>query len=132
MNNKSAQRKTYYLIGFVIYIWLLRRDDQLQIDISVQRLNINIVLGILWSGPTINNLDNCVMHIYCLFICYDMYINCKLVILWYVLYLVCSYTYYISTNINSVPVLNGTNFKNWKENVMIALAFMDLDVILRT
>ncbi|CAH9088342.1 unnamed protein product, partial [Cuscuta europaea] len=38
----------------------------------------------------------------------------------------------ISANINSIPVLNGTNFKEWKENVMIVLGCMDLDLALRT
>ncbi|XP_075478716.1 uncharacterized protein LOC142519555 [Primulina tabacum] len=37
----------------------------------------------------------------------------------------------ISASINSIPVLNGTNFKNWKENVMIVLGCMDLDFALR-
>ncbi|KAH9667839.1 reverse transcriptase Ty1/copia-type domain-containing protein [Citrus sinensis] len=34
----------------------------------------------------------------------------------------------ISANMNSVPVLNGTNFKDWKENMMILLGCMDLDL----
>ncbi|CAH9074220.1 unnamed protein product, partial [Cuscuta europaea] len=38
----------------------------------------------------------------------------------------------ISANINSIPMLNGTNFKEWKENVMIVLGCMDLDLALRT
>lgn len=37
----------------------------------------------------------------------------------------------ISANINSIPVLNGTNFKNWKENIEIVLGCMDLDLALR-
>ena len=37
----------------------------------------------------------------------------------------------ISANINSIPMLNGTNFKDWKENVMIVLGCMDLDLALR-
>uniref|UniRef100_A0A1S3Y7A2 Retrovirus-related Pol polyprotein from transposon TNT 1-94 n=1 Tax=Nicotiana tabacum TaxID=4097 RepID=A0A1S3Y7A2_TOBAC len=37
----------------------------------------------------------------------------------------------ISANINSIPVLNGTNFKEWKENIMIVLGCMDLDLALR-
>ncbi|XP_024046630.1 protein FAR1-RELATED SEQUENCE 4-like [Citrus clementina] len=37
----------------------------------------------------------------------------------------------ISANINSVPVLNGTNFKDWKENMMILLGCMDLDLSFR-
>ena len=32
---------------------------------------------------------------------------------------------------NSVPILNGTNFKDWKENIEIILGCMDLDLTLR-
>ncbi|KAL2481977.1 hypothetical protein Adt_34943 [Abeliophyllum distichum] len=38
----------------------------------------------------------------------------------------------ISANINSIPILNGSNFKHWKENIMIVLGCMDLDLALRT
>ncbi|XP_022638717.1 uncharacterized protein LOC106767994 isoform X1 [Vigna radiata var. radiata] len=34
-------------------------------------------------------------------------------------------------NINLVPVLNNTNFKDWKENMEIFLGCMDLDLALR-
>lgn len=37
----------------------------------------------------------------------------------------------MSVNLNSVPVLNGANFKDWKENIKIVLDFMDLDLVLR-
>ena len=37
----------------------------------------------------------------------------------------------ISARINSIPMLNGTNFKAWQENVMIVLGVMDLDLALR-
>ena len=37
----------------------------------------------------------------------------------------------ISIDLNSVPILNGTNFKDWKENVVIVLSCMDLDLALR-
>ena len=37
----------------------------------------------------------------------------------------------ISANINSIHVLSGTNFKTWKENLMIVLGCMDLDLALR-
>ncbi|RVX15941.1 hypothetical protein CK203_005678 [Vitis vinifera] len=37
----------------------------------------------------------------------------------------------ISTNVNNIPVLNGTNFKKWKERVMIVLGCMDLDYALK-
>ena len=37
----------------------------------------------------------------------------------------------ISANINSILVLNGTNFKDWKENIEIVLGCMDLDLALR-
>lgn len=37
----------------------------------------------------------------------------------------------ISANVNSIPVLNGTNFKDWKANMEIVLGCMDLDLALR-
>ena len=33
----------------------------------------------------------------------------------------------ITSNINSIPILNGSNFKEWKENLSIVLGVMDLD-----
>ena len=38
----------------------------------------------------------------------------------------------ITTNINLILMLNDTNFKDWKKNVMIVLRCMDLDLALRT
>ena len=38
----------------------------------------------------------------------------------------------ITANINSIPMLNGTNFKSWKDNLLIVLGVMDLDLALRT
>ncbi|RVW20374.1 hypothetical protein CK203_113567 [Vitis vinifera] len=40
-------------------------------------------------------------------------------------------TYSISANVNNIPVLNDTNFKKWKEHVIIVLGCMDLDYALR-
>ncbi|RVW13644.1 Retrovirus-related Pol polyprotein from transposon TNT 1-94 [Vitis vinifera] len=37
----------------------------------------------------------------------------------------------ISSNVKNIPVLNGTNFKKWKEHVIIVLGCMDLDYELR-
>ncbi|KAL6322834.1 hypothetical protein AAG906_020834 [Vitis piasezkii] len=37
----------------------------------------------------------------------------------------------ISANVNSIPMLNGTNFMKWKEHVIIVLGCMDLDFALR-
>ena len=37
----------------------------------------------------------------------------------------------INVNINSIPMLNGTNFKTWHENLQIVLGIMDLDLALR-
>ncbi|KAK4486906.1 hypothetical protein RD792_006215 [Penstemon davidsonii] len=37
----------------------------------------------------------------------------------------------ISANISSIPVLSGTNYKKWREHVMIVLGCMDLDHALR-
>lgn len=36
----------------------------------------------------------------------------------------------ISANINSILMLNGSSFKDWKENVLIVLSCMDLDLAL--
>ncbi|XP_024020129.1 uncharacterized protein LOC112091246 [Morus notabilis] len=38
----------------------------------------------------------------------------------------------VSAQVNAIPMLNGTNFKVWKENVEIILGCMDLDLPLRT
>ena len=32
---------------------------------------------------------------------------------------------------NSIPILSGFNFKDWKENIFIVLGCMDLDLALR-
>ncbi|KAL6334689.1 hypothetical protein AAG906_021246 [Vitis piasezkii] len=37
----------------------------------------------------------------------------------------------ISANVNNIPMLNGTNFKKWKEHVIIVLGCMDVDYALR-
>ena len=37
----------------------------------------------------------------------------------------------VYANLNLVPTLSGTNCKNWKENVLIVLGYMDLDLALR-
>ncbi|XP_024027760.1 uncharacterized protein LOC21410770 [Morus notabilis] len=34
----------------------------------------------------------------------------------------------ITANINSIPMLNGSNFKSWQENLLIVLGVMDLDL----
>jgi hypothetical protein len=38
----------------------------------------------------------------------------------------------ITASINSIPMLNGSNFKSWKDNLLIVLGVMDLDLALRT
>ena len=37
----------------------------------------------------------------------------------------------ITANINSIPMLNDSNFKSWQENLLIVLTVMDLDIVLR-
>ncbi|XP_027077165.1 uncharacterized protein [Coffea arabica] len=37
----------------------------------------------------------------------------------------------ITANINNISMLNDTNFKSWKENLLIVLGVMDLDLALR-
>ena len=43
-----------------------------------------------------------------------------------------SLTGLISANANNIPILNGANFKDWKENMLIVHGYMDLDLALRT
>ena len=42
-----------------------------------------------------------------------------------------SYASNINASINSIPMLNGINFKTWHENLQIVLGVMDLDLALR-
>ncbi|CAM8880198.1 unnamed protein product [Rhodiola kirilowii] len=37
----------------------------------------------------------------------------------------------VAANLNNILMLNGTNLKDWKENIMILLGCMDLDLALR-
>jgi len=37
----------------------------------------------------------------------------------------------ISTQVSSIPILNGTNFKVWKDTVEIVLGCIDLDITLQ-
>ena len=37
----------------------------------------------------------------------------------------------VSANLNNIPILTGTNFKDWKENILLVLGCMDLDLALR-
>ena len=37
----------------------------------------------------------------------------------------------VTANINSIPMLNSSNFKSWQENLLIVLRFMDLDLAIR-
>ncbi|KAL0393037.1 UNVERIFIED_CONTAM: hypothetical protein Sradi_2526500 [Sesamum radiatum] len=37
----------------------------------------------------------------------------------------------ITVSINTIPMLNDSNFKSWKENLEIVLGVMDLDLALR-
>ncbi|XP_047335925.1 uncharacterized protein LOC124939497 [Impatiens glandulifera] len=37
----------------------------------------------------------------------------------------------VSANANSIPILNGSNFKDWKESILIVLGCMDIDFSFR-
>ena len=37
----------------------------------------------------------------------------------------------INASLNSIPILNGTNFKTWHDNLQIVIGVMDLDLALR-
>jgi len=53
---------------------------------------------------------------------------CELIVLFVLIF---SIVASIFANLNSVPVLNNTNFKDWKENMQIVIGCMDLDLALR-
>lgn len=88
-------------------------------DISIERLNVNVVLGILrWVLLLFEFIDLNVILIYVsLLFCSLDSVNAS--------------ASTISTNINSIPLLNSTNFKDWKENVMIVITCTYIDLALR-
>ena len=49
----------------------------------------------------------------------------------FVLYSVFAPVINIFASINSIPMLSGINFKEWRENILIVLRVMDLDLALR-
>ena len=56
---------------------------------------------------------------------------CMMLMRLIVSFIIMNSTYSIFANVNNIPVLNGTNFKKWKEHVIIVLGCMDLDFALR-
>ena len=62
---------------------------------------------------------------------YDMLVIVSMLFC-FVLCLVSASISNVTANINNVQMLNGTNFKAWKENVEIVLGCMDVDLALRT
>ena len=66
----------------------------------------------------------------CIYIlCFNIYvcsINVSILCLFSV-----STMFAISANISSIPKLNNSNFKNWKEHVMTVLGCLDLDHVFR-
>ena len=66
---------------------------------------------------------------------YIFYMTCLIIcehVIIFVLSLVNITSVANATQVNSIPMLNGTNFKVWKEAVEIVLGCMDLDLALRT
>ena len=56
---------------------------------------------------------------------------CMMLMRLIVSFIIMNSTYSIFANVNNIPVLNGTNFKKWKEHVIIVIGCMDLDFALR-
>ena len=67
------------------------------------------------------------MHIYVNF----LFIHVCVMIIWLIVSFIIILASSISANVNNIPVLNDTNFKKWKEHVIIVLGYMDLDYTLR-
>ena len=75
------------------------------------------MLGILLRGPCIYIL------------CFNIYV-CSINVSILCLFLVSTMSA-ISANISSIPKLNNSNFKIWKEHVMTVLGCLDLDHVFR-
>lgn len=48
----------------------------------------------------------------------------------FVPYLISFFVVSITANVNSIPMLNDTNLKTWKNSVWLVLGVMDLDWVL--
>ena len=80
-------------------------------------------------------------HLICLFnVCHasiSYYFVClvyDILLMWVVIFafVLCSvFASSISANLNSIPVLDDTNFKKWKKHIVIVLGCMDLDLALK-
>ena len=55
----------------------------------------------------------------------------KCMLIWFILCIAIVSATTISANTNNIPMLNETNFKEWKKNVLIILGCTDLDLTLR-
>ena len=56
---------------------------------------------------------------------------CEHAYLFLILYSALANAANLSAQVNGIPMLNGSNFKIWKENVEIVLGCMKLDLALR-
>ena len=56
---------------------------------------------------------------------------CEHAYLFLILYSALANAANLSAQVNGIPMLNGSNFKIWKENVEIVLGCMELDLALR-
>ena len=117
--NMLVQRQTYYFGFYCQYLWInIEKDVIYKLIFLSKDWILMFVLGILL---------NVHMHIYvkCLFI------HVCVMIIWLIVSFIIISASSISANVNNIPVLNGTNFKKWKEHVIIVLGCMDLDFALR-
>ena len=81
-------------------------------------MNINGLPGILrWDSPLFEFI-------------FGFKTNMSLFYLFVILCLV-MFTTNITANINSIPILNGSIFKSWHENLLIVLVVTDLDFVLK-
>ena len=56
---------------------------------------------------------------------------CEHAYLFLILYSALANVVNLSTQVDGIPMLNGRNFKIWKENVEIVISYMELDLPLR-
>ena len=88
----------------------------LAVDITVQRLDINGALSVLgWVKPLFKYFYNDLFY----YVSIISYSSCFI-------YIYIASVASVSANVNSVPILNGTNFKDWKRNMEIVLNSISL------
>ena len=120
--NMLVQRQTYCFWFYCQYLWInIEKDANYKLIFLSKEWILMFVLGILLYV-------HMHIHIYVKF----LFIHVCVMIIWLIVsFIIMNSTSSIFENVNNIHVLNSTNFKKWKEHVVIVLGCMDLDYALR-